>query len=90
LNNLDLVELLGLIRMSMFTGATSKDTVHSWIDAMEKCHSFKQTSCMDNATYLQTFQSHLGVHMWYIKAWIQDAGGDLDNVAVWEQTKNEI
>jgi hypothetical protein len=97
-NNLDLISLLGLIRTSMYTGVTSKDMLHSLIDVMERFQTFKQTSWMDNANYLQTFQIHvetidhhdLGVHMLYIQAQIQDAGGDPDDVAVWEQTKYEI
>jgi hypothetical protein len=77
-NNLDLIELLGLIRTSMYTGATSKDSVHLLINTMEWFHTFKQTSRTDNATYWQTFQSHvdaidhlngdLGVHIYFIDA----------------------
>jgi hypothetical protein len=40
--NLDMIGLLGLIRMSMFTDATSMDTIHSLIDAMEHFYIFKQ------------------------------------------------
>jgi hypothetical protein len=43
-NDLDLIALLGLIQTSMYTSATSKDTVHSLIKAMERFHTFKQTS----------------------------------------------
>jgi hypothetical protein len=54
---------------------------------------------MDNTTYLQTFQSYveaidhlndLGVHMSHIKAWIQEAGSNLNNTTACECTKNEI
>jgi hypothetical protein len=94
------MELLGLIRKSMYTGATSKDAVHSLIDAMDQFHTFKQTSRMDNAIYLQTFQSHIdaidhlngdfGIHVSYIKARIQEAGSDLKDEAACERTKHEI
>jgi hypothetical protein len=57
--DLDLIELLQLIRTSLYTGATSKDPAHALIDAMEWFHSFKQSGRMDNATYLHTFQSHI-------------------------------
>jgi hypothetical protein len=43
-DELNLIKLLGLIRKSMYTGVTSKDVVHSLIDAMEWFHTFKQTS----------------------------------------------
>jgi hypothetical protein len=58
-SDLDLIELLQLIRTSMYTGATSKDLAHAFIDAVEQFHGFKQTGRMDNATYLCTFQSHI-------------------------------
>jgi hypothetical protein len=67
---------------------------------MECFYTFKETSQMDNVTNLQTFQSHveainhlngnLGFHMYYIKAQIQEAGSDLNDVAACERTKDEI
>jgi hypothetical protein len=57
--DLDLIKLLQLIQTSMYTGATSKDTAHVLIDSMERFHAFRQSGCMDNATYMQTFQSHI-------------------------------
>jgi hypothetical protein len=98
--DLDLIELLQLIWTSMYTGATSKDTAHALIDAMERFHAFKQSGCMDNATYLWTFQSlieaidHLGggfgIHVPYIQTKIQNACGDPDNVVLWSQTEDEV
>jgi hypothetical protein len=75
----------------MYTGATSKDTAHSLIDGVEHFHLFKQSSCMDNATYLRTFQSHVEaltiltedlVSTCHIKARIKNAGKDPDDVTV--------
>jgi hypothetical protein len=67
---------------------------------MEQFHLFKQTSRMDNATYLQTFQSHIntidhlkgdfGIHVSYIKDRILEAGGDLKDNAACECTKDRI
>jgi hypothetical protein len=75
-----------------------QDTAHALIDAMERFHSFKQSGQMDNTTYLHTFQSHievidhlgggLGIHVPYIQTKIQNAGGDLDDVALWSRTKD--
>jgi hypothetical protein len=55
---------------------------------------------MDNATYLCTFQSHIdvinhlngdfGIHLSYVQAQIQEAGGDLNDVAACKQTKAEV
>jgi hypothetical protein len=84
----------------MYTGAMSKDMAHSLIDAMERFHSFKQSSHMDNATYLRTFQSHFeaiddldggfGIHMLYIETRIKNAGGDPDDVTDWTCGKDEV
>jgi hypothetical protein len=97
-NNLDLIALLGLIQASMYTNATSKDTIHSLIEAMEHFYIFKQTIRMDNATC--TFQSHIdainhlngdfGIHLSYVRARIQEARGDLNDVAACKQTKAEV
>jgi hypothetical protein len=99
-NNLDLIGLLGLIRTSMYTGATSKDKVHSLIDATQKFHAFKQGSRMENATYLRTFQSHVeainlldgdfGVHQALIITRMIDDGEDPDDQEEWVTTKNAL
>lgn len=98
--NLDLIGLLGLIRTSMYTGATSKDKIHSLIDAMDKFHSFKQTSRMDNATYLRTFQSHIeaidhlrgdfGVHHTLIIDRMIEDNEDTDDLDVYMEKRDEI
>ena len=55
-NGDDLIGLLRLIRTSMYTGATSKNSMHSLIEAQNKFASFKQSSRMTNAEYLRTFK----------------------------------
>jgi hypothetical protein len=99
-NDLNLIELLQLIRTSMYTGATSKDIADSLIDVMEQFHSFNQSGCTANATYLPMFQSHIkaidnldggfGIHMPYIEIRIKNASGDPDDVAVWTQAKDKV
>jgi hypothetical protein len=51
----DLIGLLRLIRTSMYTGATSKNPIHSLLEAQTKFLSFRQTSRMSNAEYLRNF-----------------------------------
>jgi hypothetical protein len=48
--NLVWIGLLGLIRTSMYTGATSKDKMHALYDALDKFYAFRQGSRTDNAT----------------------------------------
>jgi hypothetical protein len=54
-NSNDLMGLLQLIRTSMYTGATSKNAIHSLLDAQNKFFSFRQSSRMTNAEYLRNF-----------------------------------
>jgi hypothetical protein len=51
----DLMGLLRLIRTSMYTGATSKNSLHSLLEAQNKFFSFRQTSRMTNADYLRNY-----------------------------------
>jgi hypothetical protein len=99
-NNDDLIELLRMIRTSLYTGATSKNTMQSLIEARSKFYSFKQTNKMTNAEYLRTFQGladavehlggDLGVDDEVIRERIRSSGGDPDNGLVWASTKAVI
>ena len=51
----DLMGLLRLIRTSMYTGATSKNAIHSLLEAQNKFFTFRQTSRMSNADYLRNY-----------------------------------
>ena len=54
-NSNNLMGLLRLIRTSMYTGATSKNAIHSLLDAQNKFFSFRQSSRITNAEYLRNF-----------------------------------
>ena len=51
----DVMGLLRLIRTSMYTGATSKNSLHSLLEAQNTFFSFRQTGRMSNAEYLRNF-----------------------------------
>jgi hypothetical protein len=74
--NDDVICLLRLIHTSMYTGATSKNKMHSLIQAWAKFHAFHQTSRMTNAEYLHTFKSNINA----VEHLNSDIGTDLDFV----------
>jgi hypothetical protein len=96
----DLVGLLQLIRTSMYTGATSKNSLHSLIEAQAKFHAFRQSSRMTNADYLHTFKGlvdaiehldgDLGVDSAIISRRIQADGLDPEDTAQWEATRTTV
>ena len=53
----DVIALLKLIRRSLFSGATTRHTLHALQDAQNKFHSFHQTEKMSNADYLAQFKN---------------------------------
>jgi hypothetical protein len=57
--NDDVIGLLCLIHTSMYTRATSKNKIHSLIEAQAKFYALYQTSRMTNAEYLHTFKSNI-------------------------------
>jgi hypothetical protein len=93
--NLDLIKLLWLIRTSMYTSATSKYKIHALYDAIEKLYAFKQGSRIENAIYLQTFQSHVdainylngdfGIHHSIVVAMMVKEGTDITNLNQYQQ-----
>ena len=54
--DLDVIELLRLIRTSLYAGGTSKKTEQSAQEAVERLMMFKQGSRMSNARYLERFK----------------------------------
>ena len=54
--DLDIIELLKLIRNSLYAGATSKKHEQSAQEALERLVLFKQGHRMTNATYLEKFK----------------------------------
>ena len=62
LASLDVViELLKMIQTSLFSGATTRHTMHSLITAHDAFMSFRQTSRMTNSAYLDKFKLLLDV-----------------------------
>ena len=55
------IDLLKLIRKSLYTGATRKNTCHSSQEAIEKIFNFKQGARMTNSTYLEKFKELMGM-----------------------------
>ena len=53
----DVIALLKLIRSSLFSGATTRHTLHALQDAQDKFYSFRQTEKMSNADYLAQFKN---------------------------------
>jgi hypothetical protein len=96
----NLIELLQLIRTSMYTGATSKNPIHSLIDAQSSFHAFRQTSRMTNAEYLRVFKGlvdavehlkgDLGADHTVITERIQADAGDPNDAVQWEQMKTTV
>jgi hypothetical protein len=95
----DLIGLLRLIRPSMYTGATSKNSMHSLIEARNKFYSFRQSSRMTNADYLCMFKGlvdavehlngDLGTDHAVITERILSSGGDLDDWSIMKETIRE-
>jgi hypothetical protein len=89
-NGNDLMGLLRLVRTSMYTGATSKNTIQSLLEAQTKFLSFRQGSRMSNAEYLRNFTAlsdqvaHLhgefGTDQAYVTARILEDGDEPDDV----------
>ena len=96
----DLIGLLRLIRTSMYTGATSKNPMHSLIEARSKFYSFRQSSRMTNADYLRMFKGlvdavehlngDLGTDHPVITERILASGGDPDDEADWAMMKETL
>jgi hypothetical protein len=88
----DIIGLLRLIRTSMYTGATSKNEMHSLIDTRAKFYAFKQTPRMSNADYLRVFKANvdaiehlkgdIGTDNAYILQRIIDTGGDVADALI--------
>ena len=53
----DVIALLKLIRSSLFSGATTRHTLHALQDAQDKFYAFRQTEKMTNADYLAQFKN---------------------------------
>jgi hypothetical protein len=80
------ISLFRLFRTSMYAGATSKDKMHSLIEAWANFHAFHQTSRMTNAEYLHTFKSNIdavehlngdiGTNLDFVMQKIHAMGGD--------------
>mmetsp|Transcript_26895 Transcript_26895/g.38143 ORF Transcript_26895/g.38143 Transcript_26895/m.38143 type:complete len:435 (+) Transcript_26895:354-1658(+) len=54
--NMDVIELLKLIRNALYTGATTRNSCVSTQDALIKLFTFKQSKPMQNADYLKKFK----------------------------------
>jgi len=99
-NSDDLIGLLRLIRTSMYTGATSKNSMHSLIEARNKFYSFRQSSRMTNADYLRMFKGlvdavehlngDLGTDHAVITERTLSSGGDPDDNNDWSIMKETI
>ena len=95
-----MIELLKLIRTSMYTGATSKNKMHSLIDAKARFYTFCQSTRMSNAEYLRIFKANVdavehlngdvGVDNQYILQRIMDNNGDVDNPIHVKHAKSTI
>jgi len=70
----DVIGLLKLLRISLFSGATSRHVIHSIQEAQERFHAFRQSKHMSDADYLARFKN------------LHDAmvslGGDVGTVAM--------
>ena len=96
----NIIGLLRLIRSSMYTGATSKNEMHSLIDTWAKFYAFKQTPRMSNADYLRVFKANvdaiehlngdLGTDNAYILQRIIDSGGDVADPLIVAATKAAV
>jgi hypothetical protein len=99
------IALLRQIRTSMYTGATgatSKHSVHSLIEAQNKFFAFCQSVCMTNAKYLHTFNKSLvdaidhlsgnivGTDQAIIAERIIADEGNVDDPATWEAMKIRV
>ena len=79
----DLIELLNLIRRSLYTGATTRNPVHALQDAYSHYQSFWQGTWMSSSDYLCEFKAFVTT--------IQQLGGELGMEAsrVREQLNND-
>ena len=53
----DVIGLLKLLRISLFSGATSRHVIHAIQEAQEKFHAFRQSKHMSDADYLARFKN---------------------------------
>jgi hypothetical protein len=68
--SLDVIMLLHLIRSSLFSGATSRHTMHALLEAQDAFMPWRQTSRMtNNSAYLDKLKGLLEVY--------QHLGGDV-------------
>ena len=58
----DPLELLRLIRQSLFTGATTRKDVHALIDAESALYRFRQSERMTNSEYLEKLKGLIEVY----------------------------
>jgi hypothetical protein len=96
----DLIGLLRLIWTSMYTGTTSKNAMHSLIEAHNRFYLFCQSSCMTNADYLCMFKGlvdavehlngDLGTDHAIITKMILSTGGDPEDTADWTMMKEAV
>ena len=79
----NLIELLTLIRRSLYTGATTQNPVHASQDAYNRCQSFGQGTQMSCSDYLREFKA--------LVTTVQQLGGELGMEAsrVREQLNND-
>ena len=79
----DLIELLTLIRRSLYTGATTRNPVHALRDAYNRYQSFQQGTRMSCSDYLREFKA--------LVTTVQQLGGELGMEAsrVREQLNND-
>ena len=79
----DLIELLMLIRRSLYTGATTRNPVHALRDAYSRYQSFRQGTWMNRSDYLHEFKALITT--------VQQLGGKLGMEAsrVREQLNND-
>ena len=68
-NNSDVISILKLIQSAVVTKNTSKNEVHSYVDAVHAFYSFKQHNNMSHSEYLDRFKDLVEV--------ILQHGGDL-------------
>ena len=79
----DLIELLTLIRRSLYTGATTRNPVHALRNAYSRYRSFRQGTRMSCSDYLSKFKA--------LVTTVQQLGGELGMEAsrVREQLNND-
>jgi len=96
----NLINLLRLIRTSMYSGATSKNPMHSLIEARQGFYSFCQSNRMSTAEFLRIYQGlvdnivHLdgnfGTDEAVIRKRILAGNQDPNNQTTWDTMKTIV